>query len=224
VAGPVKTTDFSGYKLLIPVIVTYEEALGLEAVRQIAEREFVKALQEKNVNTERIGPLLVLTIGEVEVLESLTRKYGCVQLLKEYAAHVRQKPTYRVGGFSKFLQERGYVMDAQAGPSLAQRNHQRAFDEAQAIIERVLPARLHEFFWLSCYGGGPCFGGSRWARVSISSYRLIWNVAGAAFRRGGDSGRRAAGFRKRSGRWPHGWRKRMGSVAPPQCSALITTV
>ena len=61
----------------------------------------------------------------------------------------------------------------------------------------VLPARLHESFWLSCYSGGPRLGGPRWARVSISSYRLIWNAAAAAFRRGGGGGRRAAEFRKR---------------------------
>ena len=46
---------------------------------------------------------------------------------------------------------------------------------------------------------------------------------GAGFRRGGGSGRRAAGFRSRSGRWPSGWRRRMGSVAPPRRSASITT-
>ncbi|HMB07556.1 MAG TPA: reverse transcriptase/maturase family protein [Isosphaeraceae bacterium] len=87
----------------------------------------------------------------------------------------------------------------------------------------VFPARLPESIRLICYGGGPHPGGSRWARVSTGNCRPIWCEGSTSSRRGGNSGSRAARFRNRSGGWPSDWPRPMASVAPPPCSASITT-
>jgi hypothetical protein len=67
-AGNGAGLDLSGCKHLFPVIVAYEEAIALEAVRQEADTKLRAALAKERVPTDRVGPLLLLSIGEVEML------------------------------------------------------------------------------------------------------------------------------------------------------------
>jgi hypothetical protein len=202
---------------------------GLTSPTNIAAYLWSTAAAEdlRLISPEEAGQRIAKTLG---VLGRLERVHGFFFNWYDPATGERARVWPGGGNFRPFLSvvDNGWL----AAALILIGNTRPEFREATAALLGpmdfgffcVLPARLHESFWLSCYGGGPRLGGPRWARVSISSYPLIWNAAGAAFRRGGGSGRRAAGFRKRSGRWPHGWRKPMGSVAPPRCSASITTV
>jgi hypothetical protein len=60
-------------------------------------------------------------------------------------------------------------------------------------------------------------------QAKVASFRPIWFRGEAGFKRGVGSGKWVSEFREPFGRWPSGWRKSMGSVAPPGRSALITT-
>lgn len=136
VAGPGKPLELSGCRQIIPAIITLEETMGLEAIRQMTEKRLVASLSAKGVTTERIAPLLVLTVGEVELLEAISRRHRPVPLICEYLDYVRGNPKDRAGSFSSYVANRGLTEEPGFGPSFSQQNRQKAFEEAQAQLEQ----------------------------------------------------------------------------------------
>ena len=103
VSGSPKAFQLQDCQRVHPVLVTYEEALGLEAVRQQAEAKFVEALQREGASTERVDRLLILTAEEVEILESLALRHSPEDVIRDYAAHVTANPKDRAGSFRSFV-------------------------------------------------------------------------------------------------------------------------
>jgi hypothetical protein len=140
VSGSGKAFDFSGCKQIIPVIITLEESMGLEAIRQMADKKLHDALTAKAASTDRIGPLLVLTVGEVELLEALSRSHSPISLIHDYSSHVRENSKYRAGSLRSYVSNRGLTQETGFGPSFSQQSQQLAFEEARAELEKRMGA------------------------------------------------------------------------------------
>lgn len=61
------------------MLVVYEEAIGLEAVRQRAEERFAAALGGDWIEKGRVGQLLILTVDEIEILDHLSLSQPAVR-------------------------------------------------------------------------------------------------------------------------------------------------
>jgi hypothetical protein len=129
-AGAGEGLDLSGCKHLFPVIVAYEEAVALEAVRQEADAKLRLALDKERASADRVGPLLVLNIDEVEMLEDLAHRRAPLAVIHEYVDYLRENPKDRAGSFRSFVTNRGYGDDQEPGRSLVQRTFHRAMELA----------------------------------------------------------------------------------------------
>jgi hypothetical protein len=103
VAGSPKTLDLKDCPRVYPVLVTFEEALGLESVRQQAETKFIAALQVDHEKRKQVGELLILTVEEVEILEGLALRHSLEDVIQDYANYVRAHPKDRAGSFRSFI-------------------------------------------------------------------------------------------------------------------------
>jgi hypothetical protein len=127
--------DLWSCRTILPVIVAYEEAFGLHAVRNIVERRFRSFLSASGVDDPRIGPLLILTAYDLEVLEVVRHhsKDGVESLLCQYAAYVKANPGDRVGGLHSFLYTK--LPNLGSGDSYVEQTFGRVIDEACAKLK-----------------------------------------------------------------------------------------
>ena len=112
VTGSPKPLDLKDCPRIHPVLVTYEEALGLEAVRQQAQAKFTSALRIDDTRREQVGVLLILTVDEVEILEGLALRHPAENIISEYAAYVTANPKNRTGSFRSFVCNSEYNKNA----------------------------------------------------------------------------------------------------------------
>jgi hypothetical protein len=94
--------DLSQCKLL-PTLVTYDESLGLHAIQHRAQRALKKALEASGVSTDRIGPVLVLTIEDIETIQDLQSSVSIEAILLDYADYLEENPYDNVGSFQGFV-------------------------------------------------------------------------------------------------------------------------
>jgi hypothetical protein len=134
-SGTGEGLDLSGCKHLFPVLVVYEEALALEAVRQEADAKLRQVLANEHVPAGRVGPLLVLNIDEVEILENLVRRRTLLAVIHEYVGYLRENPKERAGSFHSFIINRGYGDERETDRSLVQRTFDRAMELASEEVE-----------------------------------------------------------------------------------------
>lgn len=140
VCGPGDGLDLAGCPHLIPAIIAYEEAVALEAVRQGADVKFRAALAKSGADADRVGPLLVLCVDDLEILEELAHKHYARQVIHDYLDHVRGNPKDRAGSFRSFVCNRGYAKDRSCGLSFVERTYQRALEQADTEIALRRPA------------------------------------------------------------------------------------
>lgn len=101
------TIDVSSCECVIPVVVWYEESGGNHATRLYLEEIFNSLLNVPEDVRHRIGPLLLLTTHDVEVLERFANIQPAEELLRDYATFVRNNPrdphgTFRTYAYRKF--------------------------------------------------------------------------------------------------------------------------
>jgi hypothetical protein len=96
-----------------PVLVVYDELIGIQAVRQLAQTQFDEAIALddilKDKVKEKVGALLILTVDEVELLEALSHTKQVEKLLGEFAEYVAKHSNDRGATFRSFLTNHGYT-------------------------------------------------------------------------------------------------------------------
>jgi hypothetical protein len=102
-AGSQDLPDLAGGVRIIPALVVYEEALATEAIRQEADTDFREALSKEGEDPTRVGPLLVLSVGDVEALAAVTQRHPLAQVLRAYLTHLHNEPKDRMGSFHRFV-------------------------------------------------------------------------------------------------------------------------
>jgi hypothetical protein len=120
---------------IIPVVVVYEEAVGLGAIRRWADTRMREALMKENVDLARVGPLLVLTIHDIELLEALAIKQGWSDIIDGYVKYVLDHSTDPMATFSIFVSKQSYRSEDPGSSFIAKR-----FASAVAFAEsKVTP-------------------------------------------------------------------------------------
>jgi hypothetical protein len=155
VAAGANGLGLSAYQHIFPAIIAYEEAVALEAVRQEADAKLRASLQKEGADPSRVGPLLVLCVDDVEVLESLARKHEVRQVIQGYVEHIRRNPKDRAGSFRSYICNCGYAKDPSCGESLVERLFHKAMRESGEEIERRQPVTAGRDPGLNAYVGLP---------------------------------------------------------------------
>jgi hypothetical protein len=119
---------------IIPVLVAYEDAIGLGAIRQWVDEKMRGALNKEGVDLAKIGPLLILTIHDIEVLEALAHKNQWVDMIRGYAKYVQDHPDDPMATFGVFLSTNAFQSEDPGTSSIA-----KAFSNALKFAEQRLP-------------------------------------------------------------------------------------
>jgi hypothetical protein len=120
-----------------PVIVTYEDAIGLGSVRRWAERKMRDALKTEGVDAAKVGPLLILTTHDIEMLEALSHKNQWADMIRGYSKYVQNHPDDPIATFGVFLSKNNHQSEEPGTSFLA-----KAFTNALKFVEQHLPARV----------------------------------------------------------------------------------
>lgn len=96
--------DLSDCKQIFPVLVCLDETLGIHAVQKWLQPQFEKELAQTDALPERVGPLMVLTVRDVESLTTAGKSVSIEHVIVEYAKHLTTQPKDYTGSFSRFLQ------------------------------------------------------------------------------------------------------------------------
>jgi hypothetical protein len=121
---------------IIPILVTYEDAIGLGSVRRWVDGKMHDALKKERFDPARVGPLLILTIHDIEVLEALTHKNQWVEIIRGYAKYVQDHPDDPIATFGIFLSENHFQSEDPGTSFLAKAN-----SNALKFSEQRLPER-----------------------------------------------------------------------------------
>ncbi|WP_437999875.1 hypothetical protein WMF26_08260 [Sorangium sp. So ce185] len=89
--------DWKWVRIVYPVLVVYDTALSSPGHAEFFQEEFARALEPDDTFASgymrkvslRVAPLTVMTIEDLEVLESSVRNFQLVDLLKDYACTTR---------------------------------------------------------------------------------------------------------------------------------------
>jgi hypothetical protein len=122
---------------IIPVLIAYEDAIGLGSVRRWADRKMRDALKKEGVDAAKVGPLLILTIHDIEVLEALSHKNQWADLIRGYAKYVQDHPDDPIATFGVFLSKNNFHSE-EPGTSFLP----KAFTNALKFAEHHLPERI----------------------------------------------------------------------------------
>ncbi len=137
VAGSPKSLELKDCPRIHPVLVTYEEAVGLESVRQQAEAKLTAALQVDRAPRTQVGRLLILTIEEVEILESLALRHCPEDIIRDYAAYLTANPKDRAGSFRSFVCNSPYNQNPPLSiETIVGEWYSKAIDQIGAEVER----------------------------------------------------------------------------------------
>ena len=93
------------------VACSYEEAMGFHAVQHRAQRRMNELLAGHDVPPEKVGPVLLLTIGDLEVIQDLQAKISVERLLLDYSACVFESSANPAGSFHSYVYERFRSID-----------------------------------------------------------------------------------------------------------------
>jgi hypothetical protein len=106
-------------------------------VRQQAEAKFAAALQLDGEKRSQVGQLLILTIEEVEILESLSLRHSPEDIIRDYAAYVTANPKDRAGSFRSFVCNSRYNQNPPRPiETLVGEWYRKAMDQIGAELER----------------------------------------------------------------------------------------
>jgi len=137
IAGSPDALELRDFPRIHPVLVTYEEAIGLESVRQQAEAKFNAALQVPEEKRKQVGRLLILTVEEVEILDGLALRHSPEAVIRDYAEYVAANPKDRAGSFRSFVCNSRYNYDPpRLIHTMAGKCYQRAMDDIGPELER----------------------------------------------------------------------------------------
>ena len=101
-ADPSPCPDLRDLRLL-PMILIYQEGLQLHATRSFLERRFRKSLSDRGVSCDAVGPLLLLSLQDIEMISELALHQDVGKLLDDYAQSVDVDRRDLFGSFHNYV-------------------------------------------------------------------------------------------------------------------------
>lgn len=96
----------SSEKKFLPLLITYEPLFGFHANRRRMQRKFDTFLSPAATSSDRILPVVILTLDDLELLQGLSCEDNAKVILAKYAEYLLNYPTDRLGTFSGFIWDR----------------------------------------------------------------------------------------------------------------------
>ena len=122
------TFDLSMCTRIYPVLICFEEALGIHAMQKRLQPIFDEEIAKAGISPDRIQTLLVLTIRDIECLATVGQSISFGKVLDEYAEHLTSQPKDYTGSFSRFIRY-NYGSSLQPENSITYRKHREAIEE-----------------------------------------------------------------------------------------------
>jgi hypothetical protein len=94
-------------------------------------------LTKEKVDQGRIGPLLILTIYDIEVLEALTHRNQWAEIIRGYAKYVQEHIDDPIATLGVYLSKCSFKSEDPGTSSLA-----KAFTKAMAFAQERLAEKL----------------------------------------------------------------------------------
>jgi hypothetical protein len=98
------TIDLSSCRRLYPILVCFDESLGFHAVAKLLQRRFNEELARYKVPNEVVGPLMLLSVGDVENLATTAHTVSIEQILQRYASHLETQVKDFTASFTSVLE------------------------------------------------------------------------------------------------------------------------
>jgi hypothetical protein len=91
-------------ELLLPAIVTFDEACAVYPIQKYLDRRFRVALSDAGVSdTRSIGPLMLLSMRDVEMLDWLSATVKVEGVLRDYAEHLSASSGLEMNSFHAYV-------------------------------------------------------------------------------------------------------------------------
>lgn len=123
--------DLSKFRQVFPVLVCMDEALGIHAVQKWLQPQFDAEFAKTGASSDRVGPLMVLTVRDFEALTTAGQSVSVEEILTVYAEHLTSQPKDYTGSFSSVLRYR-FGRSVRWDDSLTCKKHRE-------MIEELLP-------------------------------------------------------------------------------------
>lgn len=107
--GPNSDLDLSACRHLIPMLVAYEELVTFNAIRHDFDKDLREALQKEQVDPNRVGPLLIFGVDDLEMLEFVSCRCDVRRAILDFAEYVVAHPEDRLAKFERFAADQGLV-------------------------------------------------------------------------------------------------------------------
>lgn len=99
--------DISQKSKIIPALVVYDDSLTLHAVRNHVEGKFLAEVHARKLTEQRIGPLCVLSIRDIESIQGLSSGVSVETIFREYCDYLVSGGSQDVtGSFHGFVHQR----------------------------------------------------------------------------------------------------------------------
>ncbi|MCA9076656.1 MAG: hypothetical protein KDA93_16650 [Planctomycetaceae bacterium] len=98
-----ETFDLSSCRVFYPILVCFDESLGIHAVTKLLQRRLDAELEKRQVPSDRVGPLMLLSIHDFENFVTAGASLSMEHILREYGAHLRSQPRDYTATFSGVL-------------------------------------------------------------------------------------------------------------------------
>ena len=95
--------DIPATSKIVPVLVVYDDALGLHAIRNHVEQKFLTEVRNRSLPEDRIGPVCILTIRDVESLQDYSSGVSVETVFKDYFKYLVKGREDTTGSFHGFI-------------------------------------------------------------------------------------------------------------------------
>ncbi|ODA34760.1 hypothetical protein [Planctopirus hydrillae] len=97
-------TDLSRCSMYFPVVVVAEEALAMNCSRDLIQERFNEFLRTAQCDTTRIGPVMIFSITDFEILQAVACRKPVRRLFEGFGAYLKDHGTGNPsGGFSEYV-------------------------------------------------------------------------------------------------------------------------
>ena len=120
--------DLVACRRIYPVLVCLEEALGTHAVQKMLQPLFDAEYARAGGCIDRVGPLMVLTVRDLEALAIAGQFVSIEKVFNDYAQHLLSQPKDHTGSFQSVLRHK-YGATVKWEESLTFREHREMLEE-----------------------------------------------------------------------------------------------
>lgn len=98
--------EISPTSKIIPVLVVYDDSLGLHAIRNHIESKFLEKARSRQIPLDRVGPLCLLTTRDIESIQNYSSGVSVSTIFNEYCDYLIKGRDDTTGSFHGFASQK----------------------------------------------------------------------------------------------------------------------